>query len=56
MLHIKSEYEQADSKAPVMQCKLVVKRVEIPTQRIYIFNSKKKKSIHIKSERTSDAI
>ena len=39
MLHMKSLSEQAHFKAPVMQYLLVVKRVEILPQRIYIFNN-----------------
>ena len=56
MLHIKSESEQAPLKAIVMHPKLIVKRVEILPERIYIFNSTKKNLLHIKSESTSDAI
>ena len=41
MLHIRSEFEQAPLKAPVMRPKVIVKRVEIPPERINIFNNTK---------------
>ena len=39
MLDIRLESVQAQLKAPVMQSKIIVNRVEILPQRIYIFNN-----------------